>query len=304
MKNLTIAEQSLKENIEASLSQGTRRLYESALKRYANHGGVIPAEPYKLALYLSELNNYVGLSTIRIHTAAIAMAHVNKGHENPFLNPSIKTVLSGMSRRSNHVADQASGIDADKFEAITDHATTPRVSRGGHMETQHQANQRALVDVTLIGVMRDAMLRRSEAEALLWNDIESEADGTGRLTIRRSKTDQTGDGSVRYISAAVMDCVRALCLSHTDPIVDKSVFGMCAAQINRRIASAAKAAGLEGKYSGHSPRIGMAQDLARFGCGLPELMEAGRWKSPSMPAYYLRSIEAGKGAVAQFYGRA
>ena len=38
-------------------------------------------------------------------------------------------------------------------------------------------------------VMRDAMLRRSEAAALEWADVELRPDGSGRLTIRRSKTD-------------------------------------------------------------------------------------------------------------------
>ena len=301
---LVSAEQALKKNVEASLAEGTRKLYRSAIKRWRGQGGEIPADPYQLALYLSDLNNYVCVSTVRVHAAAIAAAHVNAGYENPFRNSGIRAVLAGMYRRSKHVSSQARGIDADKFEAVTDHAATPRVGRGGRMETQRMADRRALLDVTLIGVMRDAMLRRSEAEALLWNDMEMQEDGSGRLLIRRSKTDQTGEGSVRYISAPVMECVRALCLTHGESITDKRVFDMSAAQINRRIAQAAQAAGLEGKYSGHSPRIGMAQDLARFGCGLPELMEAGRWKSPSMPAYYLRSIDAGRGAVANFYGNA
>ena len=46
----------------------------------------------------------------------------------------------------------------------------------------------------------------------------------------------------------------------------------------------------------------MARDLARAGIELPSLMNAGRWRTPVMPAPYIRNESAGRGAVAQFYG--
>ena len=46
----------------------------------------------------------------------------------------------------------------------------------------------------------------------------------------------------------------------------------------------------------------MARDLARVGIELPSLMNAGRWRTPAMPAHYTRNETAGKGAVAQFHG--
>jgi hypothetical protein len=53
--------------------------------------------------------------------------------------------------------------------------------------------------------------------------------------------------------------------------------------------------------SGHSCRVGMAQDLVDDGAELPAVMQAGRWKSPTMPARYAENAEAKCGAVAQFY---
>ena len=50
------------------------------------------------------------------------------------------------------------------------------------------------------------------------------------------------------------------------------------------------------------PRVGMAQDLAAAGTELPALMTAGRWASPAMLARYTAGQEAGRGAVAQYYG--
>ena len=45
----------------------------------------------------------------------------------------------------------------------------------------------------------------------------------------------------------------------------------------------------------------MAQDLSAAGFALPELMTAGRWKSPRMPARYTERQAAGRGAVARYY---
>ena len=58
--------------------------------------------------------------------------------------------------------------------------------------------------------MRDGLLRRSEASDLLWSDIERMADGTGRLTVRRSKTDQTSEGKVLYLSVTSMADIDAI----------------------------------------------------------------------------------------------
>ena len=47
--------------------------------------------------------------------------------------------------------------------------------------------------------------------------------------------------------------------------------------------------------------LGMAQDLSAAGMELPELMTAGRWDSPTMPAKYTEARSEGKGAVARYY---
>ncbi|MBF0382556.1 MAG: tyrosine-type recombinase/integrase [Magnetococcales bacterium] len=55
--------------------------------------------------------------------------------------------------------------------------------------------------------------------------------------------------------------------------------------------------------TGHSCRVGMAQDLTANGAELGAIMQAGRWKSPQMPARYGERLAAGRGAVAQLYGK-
>ncbi len=151
----------------------------------------------------------------------------------------------------------------------------------------------------MISLMRDAMLRVSEAASLRWDDLTTELDGTGRLVLRRSKTDVEGETTVMFVSRPTMvdlERVRAIASDRG------SMFGLSADQISRRIKNAALESGLGEGFSGHSPRVGMAQDLARAGTELPRLMTAGRWRSPRVPAHYIRNETAARGAVAQYYG--
>lgn len=80
------------------------------------------------------------------------------------------------------------------------------------------------------------------------------------------------------------------------------VFGFGSGRaVSNRIARAAKAAGLVGRFSGHSPRVGMARDLVASGEGLAAVQVAGRWNSAQMPAHYARGELASRGAVARFH---
>ncbi len=62
----------------------------------------------------------------------------------------------------------------------------------------------------------------------------------------------------------------------------------------------AKVAGIEGFVSGHSLRVGSAVSLAQAGASVVDMQQAGRWKSPQMPAHYSRAQEAERGAGAQY----
>lgn len=69
--------------------------------------------------------------------------------------------------------------------------------------------------------------------------------------------------------------------------------------VPRILKEMAKAAGLALNPSGHSARVGVAQDMAAAGFGLAEIMQAGRWKSPAMPARYSENQQARRGAAAK-----
>ena len=262
--------------------------------------GELPAEAAQVAAYLAERlerHNHKP-ATLRVAAAAIGFAHRTAGLEDPCRGPEVKRTLRGAARKAGRSQKQAEALTAEALARIRSCACEPRPGRGGRLESQDTAQRRGDTDVALISVMRDAMLRRSEAAALTWDDIRAEPDGTGRLVIRRSKTDPDGRGVVVFVSAATMAALQRI----PPGAPGASVFGLGPSQIARRIKQAAETAGLGDGFSGHSPRVGMACDLVRAGIELPGLMTAGRWRSPAMPAHYARNETAAKGAVARFYG--
>ena len=149
--------------------------------------------------------------------------------------------------------------------------------------------------------MRDGLLRCSEASALRWGDVELHEDGSGRLHLIRSKTDQSAEGKVLYLGPAGAQAL--LAISPEEAVVDPAarVLGLSASQIRRRIKAATMMANLGEGFTGHSPQVGMAHDLSAAGAELPELMTAGSWDSPTMPAKYTEAQAAGRGAVARYY---
>ena len=56
-------------------------------------------------------------------------------------------------------------------------------------------------------------------------------------------------------------------------------------------------------YSGHSLRVGAAQDMAAVGIGTAAILQAGGWKDERMVRRYIRKLGALEGGMAQFFGR-
>ena len=131
--------------------------------------------------------------------------------------------------------------------------------------------------------------------------MEIRDNGSGLLEVRRFKTDPDGKGVVLYIGNEADEALRSI--RPVEELLDLNapIFGLSARQIGRRVKAAAKAAGLGDGFTGHSGRVGMAQDLVATGVELPALMTAGRWKSSRMPARYTERQAAGRGAVVRYY---
>ena len=287
----------------------TLRAYTGAWGRFrawceAEGYGLLPAAPETVAAYLAiRAARGASPATVRMDRAAIRAAHLQAGAPTPTDSPGISRVMRGLVRKAageGRAPRQAAALTAESLSAIRATAQTPRTGPTGRTESIERASRRGEVDIAIAATMRDAMLRRSEAAALTWGDVELRPDGSGRLHVRRSKTDQEGAGAVQYLGPAAAKALRLIRPEDADPAA--RVFGLTGRSLSNRLRAMAAAAGLEGAFSGHSGRVGMARDLVASGASVSAVQVAGRWASSRMPAHYARSELAGRGAVARYYG--
>ena len=291
--------------LEHEISDNTRRNYRSQWRRFekwAERRNVssMPAEPPEVMAYLlGRLDEGHSPSTLRASVSAISYEHTAHEKPDPCRNRQIRRILSAATRMVGGLQKQAKPLTEEVFDKVQEVACQPRIGKGGHLERPETASKRGNLDIAMIGMMRDGLLRVSEAAAATWSDIEERSDGSGRLLIRRSKTDQEGKGAIAYLSVPTMSHLKRI---RNGAAGADRVIGLRPNQIGKRIKRAAQQAGLGADFSGHSCRVGMACDLAREGIDLPKIMTAGRWSSLEMVAHYTRSELAGWNAVSEYHG--
>ena len=300
--NLRRLQQELSDAVIASFPENTRRAYRSAMRKFArwteeNDAPSLPADPETVAAYLYHLHRE-GKSKSAAATArsAIAKAHELAGipeADNPAKSAHAAQAMRLISRQSPPPKQSAALLPQD-IELIIQTAPIPRKWKNGgaiHQEGRRQAENRARLDIALCLTLRDAGLRRSEAAELLWSDVSAWPDGTGRISVRRSKTNRTGPPETVAVTGQTMKALWAIRPETPGP--DEKVFKLSDHQIARRVAQAAKHAGLGEGYTGHSGRIGLARTMTQNGAPVNATMKQGRWKSAQTVALYTRGEEAG-----------
>ena len=174
----------------------------------------------------------------------------------------------------------------------------------------------------MLCVAYDAMTRRSELIAIDVEDLKFLEDGTGRLLIRRSKTDQAGEGHIAYLSRQTVRYLQAWLQKAgiKEGPVFRRIIGRGTVTYDRQgkgriggrlspeaVARAFKAvakflnmpADEVEQVSGHSVRVGATQDLLALNIDLASVMQTGRWKSHRMPMRYGEQILASLGGMAR-----
>ena len=221
----------------------------------------LPASPEDVAAYLEDRSGTGARpSTLRVVAAAIARSHRDAGFDVPIHRGAARTTLEELTHEDFPRPARALPLDLDCYLAIRKTAHSPRWGRGGRLERTPSARRRGALDIAMIGLMRDARLRVSEAADLTWGDIERQRGGSGR--VRVAGTDETG---YREVSADTMKLLLPVRRGAGD---DEPVLGMRPNQIGRRIDAAARQAGLGEGYSGDSPRLGMIRDMETVGVHL------------------------------------
>jgi hypothetical protein len=158
----------------------------------------------------------------------------------------------------------------------------------------------------------EMLARRGELVALEVRDIEFWPNGTGQALIRRGKTDAEGQGRVAYLSRETVKWLKVW-LDHAN-ISEGRVFrrligrneigdGLNPGSIAPIFKRVAQWIGMPARFvaevSGHSTRVGAAQDLAELDIDLAAIAQAGGWKSPRMPLQYAEKINAARSGMAR-----
>jgi integrase len=261
----------------------------------------LPATPPTLVLYLTVRAEQVTPGTLASRVAAIRFAHQQRGYASPTTHPMVRDVLSGIRRVKGTRPGQVHGLTRALLDRLLQ-ATGERL---------RDRRNRALLTVAY-----DLLGRRSELIALRVEDLTPVADGSATVLIRRSKTDPEGTGIPLYLAPDTMTEVEGWLRAAgiTTGLVFRALTKggrvrerLSADAVARIFKQMAQAAGLTPQVvqgiSGHSARVGAAQDMAVSGIDLAGIMQAGRWKTPQMAGRYIERITARRGAAAQLAAR-
>ena len=257
----------------------------------------LPASPDTLARYVGALAGHRAPATIRRAVSSVATFHRAAGLPSPAASQAVVLALKRLHRAQGRTQAQASPLIRALVDRMLDAAGSgPRAARNR----------------ALLAVAYDTLARRSELVALEMADVTMEPDGHGTVTIRRGKTDQEGRGMVRYLAADTMRILQAwleavgLRQGEIFRAVGKggaSGRPLDPGDVARVFKQMARAAGIDpavvAGISGHSSRVGAAQDMVRHGIELPAVMQAGGWKTAEMVSRYTARLDARRSGAAK-----
>lgn len=291
-----LLKQTLK-RIEGAYATSTIRAYQSNFEKFIrycseNYRSALPANDETVANYIQYLTK-AGLksASIRIAIAAITTMHKLNGLDDPVQKTLVKIEMRRMHRLLSRASHQAYGITSTLLKKMIN--TTDSSNLG-------------LRNRALLMIAYDTMCRRSEIISLRIEDLRhTEIDGVPNYSIilRKSKTDQDAIGKHLHLSSQTANTLKAWLARLNEnhgpifrgiTVSGKISNGLSEGQINRIYKSLARAAKLDQEIirgiSGHSIRVGAAQDLVCSGASLTLLMSKGRWSKPDTAMRYIEQI--------------
>jgi site-specific recombinase XerD len=285
-----------------SRSPATIKAYRSDLRQFARFcdehsmAQTLPVAPFIIASFISWMAQR-GLKAVTIgrRLSALSALHIKSGHEDPTKTNLVSETMDGLRRQR-----AAAGERAERMTPIVPAALEQMAGEltGSVVDTRDWA-------ITLLGF--SGLLRRSEIAALNHEDVEWRDDGI-ILHIRRSKTDQSGEGEVVGVPIASNEDI---C-----PVVALKAYiaatGATEGPLFRNHSPAAKYIRIDPrvvanavkkfservnldptKYAGHSLRAGGATAMAQKGVDLGLIVNHGRWQNPqTVSRHYIRPANA------------
>ena len=290
------------EDADGALSPNTVRALSADLDLFTAWCGErglspLPARAATVVAYIEAMETVRAPATVRRYVWSIAAVHKAAGERSPLEYVTVRRALQRMYRRKGCRQAQVEGLTWAILRRLME-AAGDRV-----IDMRNRA---------LLAVAYDAMLRRSELVALQVVDVHVERDGSASLLVRRAKNDPEGSGAVLYLHLDSVKLVQTWLSASgitSGPLFRSMRKGgtvggkLNASQVPRIYRAMAECAGLPAqivrRLSGHSPRVGAAQDMIASGIATPAIMQAGRWKSAQMVQRYGARLLAQRNGAAQ-----
>ena len=286
-------------NLKSSKSDNTLRAYKSDFKDFGlfcakNEFKSLPSEPKVISLYLTHLSTKdIKMSTLKRRLVSIGVIHKLKGHYLDTKHPSIIENIMGIKRRKGSSQKGKKPILISNLKILIK-----------AIDNQKNDEIKKLRDRTIILIGFSGGFRRNEIVSLNYDDLEFMPEGL-KITLRRSKTDQYGEGLLKGLPyfdnpeyCPVLSIKKWLDFSkiNTGPVFrrfnkgsklsDKRLTDQTVALLIKRYL---ELAGINSRnFSGHSLRSGFATSAAESGAEERSIMAMTGHKSTEMVRRYIK----------------
>ena len=286
-------------NLKSSKANNTIRAYKSDFNDFGlfcvkNGFKPLPSEPKVVSLYLTHLSTKdAKMSTLKRRLVSIGVIHRLKGHYLDTKHPSIIENIMGIKRRKGSIQKGKKPILINDLREII------KV-----IDEQDKEPIKKLRDRSIILIGFSGGFRRNEIVSLDYDDLDFVTEGL-KINLKRSKTDQYGEGSVKglpyFDSSKYCPVVTIKNWIETSKIDSGPLFRRFTKGSNlskNRLTDQSVAliikdylqlAGIDSKnYSGHSLRSGFATTAAESGAEERTIMAMTGHKSPEMVRRYIK----------------
>ena len=286
-------------NLQSSKANNTVRAYKSDFKDFGlfcakNGFKSLPSEPRIVSLYLTYLSTKDSkISTLKRRVVSIGVIHRLKGYYLDMKHPSIIENIMGIKRRKGSIQKSKKPILINNLKQLIN-----------VIDEKNKEDLKKLRDRSIILIGFSGGFRRNEIVSLDYEDLDFVEEGL-KIQIRRSKTDQFGEGSVKalpYFDSSkycpVISLKNWIEISKisTGPLFRRFVKGSKLSKnrltdqtVALLIKQYLQLAGIDSKnYSGHSLRSGFATSAAESGAEERSIMDMTGHKSTEMVRRYIK----------------
>jgi site-specific recombinase XerD len=286
-------------NLQSSKAPNTVRAYKSDFKDFGlfcaqNGFRSLPSEPKIVSLYLTYLSTKnAKMSTLKRRLVSIGVIHRLKGHYLDTKHPSIIENIMGIKRRKGSVQKGKKPILINNLKLIIN-----------VIDQQKKEEIKKLRDRSIILIGFSGGFRRNEIVSLNIDDLDFVSEGL-KINIKRSKTDQFGEGSIKALPyfdnteyCPVISLKNWINISKikSGPLFRRFSKGLKLSEnrltdqtVALLIKEYLQLAGIDSKnYSGHSLRSGFATSAAESGAEERSIMAMTGHKSTEMVRRYIK----------------